>query len=77
MSMALGALKSFVAEPTGQKQADDTVVLHVTHSNLSHHFNELRFDLHVSVGHLPLLALKCQPAYMLHFTAELQQHDRG
>eukprot|EP00246_Nothoceros_aenigmaticus_P009283 TRINITY_DN24697_c0_g1_i1.p1 TRINITY_DN24697_c0_g1~~TRINITY_DN24697_c0_g1_i1.p1 ORF type:complete len:273 (-),score=59.24 TRINITY_DN24697_c0_g1_i1:93-911(-) len=49
MSIALGALKNFVAEPTGQKQGDDTVVLHVTHSNLSHHFNELRFDLHTTV----------------------------
>eukprot|EP01018_Ginkgo_biloba_P034390 Gb_34569 [translate_table: standard] len=33
-----------------QNVGDDTVLLHVTHSNLKHHFNELRFTLNSTVG---------------------------
>ncbi len=44
----LDALKSYVRTPSTQNQAEDTVLLHVTHSNLKQHFIEIRFDLHVS-----------------------------
>jgi tubulin-folding cofactor B len=44
------ALKDYVSAPgnLGQNQADSTVRLHVTHSNLKAEFMELRLDLHVS-----------------------------
>lgn len=48
MSVALNALKDFVRQPVGQNQAEDTVCLHVTHSNLKQRFIEIRVDLHVS-----------------------------
>ena len=43
------ALKDYVAAPgnLGQNQAESTVRLHVTHSNLKAEFMELRLDLHV------------------------------
>lgn len=43
------ALKDYVAAPGnfGQNQAESTVRLHVTHSNLKAEFIELRLDLHV------------------------------
>ncbi len=43
------ALKDYVAGPGnfGQNQAETTVRLHVTHSNLKAEFIELRMDLHV------------------------------
>lgn len=43
------ALKDYVSAPGnfGQNQADSTVRLHVTHSNLKAEFMELRMDLHV------------------------------
>jgi hypothetical protein len=47
MSTALNALKEFVRQPTGQNQAEDTVCLQVTHSNLKQRFIEIRVDLHV------------------------------
>ena len=48
------ALKDYVTAPgnLGQNQADSTVRLHVTHSNLKAEFIELRLDLHVRV-HVP------------------------
>lgn len=52
MSEALNALKDFVRQPTGQNQADDTVVLHVTHSNLKQRFIEIRVDLHTTIERL-------------------------
>lgn len=43
------ALKDYVSAPGnfGQNQAETTVRLHVTHSNLKAEFMELRMDLHV------------------------------
>ena len=43
------ALKEFVSAPGnfGQNQAESTVRLHATHSNLKAEFIELRLDLHV------------------------------
>lgn len=43
------ALKDYVSAPGnfGQNQAESTVRLHVTHSNLKAEFIELRMDLHV------------------------------
>jgi len=32
-----------------QNVCDDTVLLHVTHSNLKQHFSEIRFSLHVGI----------------------------
>ncbi|KAG0629618.1 hypothetical protein M758_1G117200 [Ceratodon purpureus] len=49
MSIALNALKDFVRQPTGQNQAEDTVSLHVTHSNLKQRFIEIRVDLHTTI----------------------------
>ena len=42
-------LKDYVAanDAGGQKQAESTVRLHVTHSNLKAKFIEIRLDLHV------------------------------
>jgi len=46
------ALKEYVSAPGnfGQNQAQSTVRLHVTHSNLKAEFIELRLDLHVSLS---------------------------
>ena len=44
------ALKDYVKGPSSQNQADSTVRLQVTHSNLKAHFMEIRLDLHVSVS---------------------------
>ncbi len=43
------ALKDYVSAPGnfGQNQAESTVRLHVTHSNLKAEFMELRMDLYV------------------------------
>ena len=43
------ALKAYVSAPGkfGANQADSTVLLHVTHSNLRAEFMEIRFDKHV------------------------------
>ncbi|KAK9843543.1 hypothetical protein WJX81_008120 [Elliptochloris bilobata] len=45
------ALKAYVQAPGnhGQNQAESTVRLHVTHSNLKAEFMELRLDLHMTV----------------------------
>lgn len=45
----LQALKAYVSAPGkfGANQADSTVLLHVTHSNLRAEFMEIRFDKHV------------------------------
>ncbi|KAK9861662.1 hypothetical protein WJX84_008869, partial [Apatococcus fuscideae] len=44
-------LREYVTAPSSgsQQQAESTVVLHVTHSNLKLQMMELRFDLHTSV----------------------------
>jgi tubulin-specific chaperone B len=43
------ALKDYVTAPgkLGANQADSTVLLHLTHSNLKAEFMEIRFDKHV------------------------------
>ena len=41
------ALKDYVKGPSSQNQADTTVRLQVTHSNLKAHFMEIRLDLQV------------------------------
>ena len=48
----IDALKEYVSAPGnfGQNQAESTVRLHVTHSNLKAEFIELRLDLHVSLS---------------------------
>lgn len=45
----LQQLRAYVTAPGkfGANQADSTVLLHVTHSNLKAEFMELRFDQHV------------------------------
>jgi len=47
----LQQLKDYVTAPGkfGANQADSTVLLHVTHSNLKAEFMELRFDKHVRI----------------------------
>lgn len=47
----LDQLKAYVTAPgkLGANQADSTVLLHVTHSNLRAEFMELRFDKHVRI----------------------------
>ena len=48
--MEMEALRAYVTAPgTSQNQADSTVRLHVTHSNLRLEFMELRLDKYVSV----------------------------
>ena len=42
------ALKDYVKGPSSQNQAESTVRMQVTHSNLKAQFMELRLDLHVS-----------------------------
>ena len=42
------SLKDYVRGPSSQNQADTTVRLQVTHSNLKAHFMEIRLDLQVS-----------------------------
>lgn len=43
------SLKDYVKGPSSQNQADSTVRLQVTHSNLKARFMEIRLDLHVSL----------------------------
>lgn len=43
----LAALREYVTAPGGQNQADSTVRLLVTHSNLKAKFMEIRLDMHV------------------------------
>jgi tubulin-specific chaperone B len=47
-------LKAYVTAPgkLGANQAESTVMLHVTHSNLKAEFMEIRFDKHVRQYHL-------------------------
>lgn len=44
------ALKDYVKGPSSQNQADTTVRLQVTHSNLKAHFMEIRLDLQMTVA---------------------------
>ena len=57
----INALKAYVSAPGnfGQKQAESTVRLHVTHSNLKAEFIELRLDLHVSLSLSDISAKAC------------------
>ena len=48
MNSDLRALREYVTAPGGQNQADSTVRLLVTHSNLKAKFMEIRLDMHVS-----------------------------
>ena len=48
------SLKDYVKGPSSQNQADSTVRLQVTHSNLKANFMEIRLDLHVSTHQLQL-----------------------
>lgn len=41
-------LRDYVMASDGRNQAESTILLHVTHSNLQARFFELRLDLHVS-----------------------------
>jgi tubulin-folding cofactor B len=41
-------LKQYVQGPSAASQAESTVLLHVTHSNLKARFFEIRLDRHVS-----------------------------
>ncbi|KAL3691899.1 hypothetical protein R1sor_005550 [Riccia sorocarpa] len=52
MSVSLNALKNYVKVPSTQNQAEDTVLLHVSHSNLKSRFAELRFDLHTTIANV-------------------------
>jgi len=42
------ALRDYVTAPSSQNQADSTVRLLITHSNLKSRFMEIKLDLHVS-----------------------------
>jgi tubulin-folding cofactor B len=48
MNRDLQALREYVTGPTSQNQAETTVRLLVTHSNLNAKFLDIVFDLHVS-----------------------------
>lgn len=56
----LAMLKEYVTAPGnfGANQADTTVLLHVTHSNLKAEFMEIRLDKHVRVDSLD--AFRCR-----------------
>ena len=46
----LAALKGYVTYDTGaQNRAETTVLLHMTHSNLDRHFQEIRLDRHMTI----------------------------
>ncbi len=44
----INALKAYVAGPSSLNQAESTVLVHCTHSNLQARFFEIRLDTHVS-----------------------------
>ena len=79
------ALKEYVSAPGnfGQNQAESTVRLHATHSNLKAEFIELRLDLHVrapSIGYercnIPPLLNTCTTTRHLSLTsAEITADD--
>ena len=48
------ALKDYVKGPSSQNQADTTVRLQLTHSNLKAHFMEIRLDLQVRSKAVPV-----------------------
>lgn len=54
----LQMLRDYVTAPgkLGANQADSTVLIHVTHSNLKAEFMEIRLDRHVRTATLPLPA---------------------
>lgn len=57
----LEQLKAYVSAPgkLGANQADSTVLLHVTHSNLKAEFMEIRFDKHVRYYSLAPGLMEC------------------
>lgn len=50
MNESLEALKAYVTGPSSQNEAESTVRLLVTHSNLKARFMEIRLDKHMSIG---------------------------
>mmetsp|Transcript_7112 Transcript_7112/g.29075 ORF Transcript_7112/g.29075 Transcript_7112/m.29075 type:complete len:288 (-) Transcript_7112:91-954(-) len=46
----IAALKAYVRAPTGNKRAEGTVLLGVTHSNLQAALMEIRFDRHMTIA---------------------------
>jgi tubulin-folding cofactor B len=48
----IAALKAYVRAPTGNKRAESTVLLGVTHSNLKASLMEIRFDKHMTVANV-------------------------
>ncbi|KAJ7537639.1 hypothetical protein O6H91_11G071900 [Diphasiastrum complanatum] len=46
------ALKAYVEGPSLQVHTDETVLLHISHSNLKHYRNQLRFSLHITVDNV-------------------------
>lgn len=50
MNESLEALKAYVTGPSSQNEAESTVRLLVTHSNLKSRFMEIRLDKHMSIG---------------------------
>lgn len=48
-ALDLNSLKDYVQGGVIPGSREGTVLLHISHSNLKHHFSELRFDLHASV----------------------------
>eukprot|EP00736_Rhodelphis_marinus_P010270 Rmarinus@m.6239 len=46
----LNALRSYVTQDSSQNQAESTVRLHVTHSNLKAEFMDLRLDRHMKIS---------------------------
>jgi len=49
MSSDLQALRQYVMGPSSQAQAESTIRLMVSHSNLKASFNEIRLDLHMTI----------------------------
>mmetsp|Transcript_8717 Transcript_8717/g.18554 ORF Transcript_8717/g.18554 Transcript_8717/m.18554 type:complete len:285 (+) Transcript_8717:226-1080(+) len=71
----VAALRDYVMGPGSQNQAESTVLLHVTHSNLQARFFEIRLDLHMTVEAVKVkLSFHCgtNPSAML-----LQLLDEG
>lgn len=63
MAAELEALRAYVTAPGshGQNQADSTVRLHVTHSNLKSQFLEIRLDKYVRALNCALSGVQRAP----------------
>lgn len=66
----LEQLKAYVTAPgkLGANQADSTVLLHVTHSNLKAEFMEIRFDKHVREHLCIFIVVYCHTCISEHCT---------